>query len=83
VNVDHLIHMANQIGQFYSAMPDRATAAKDVATHLRRFWDPRMRAEFMDRIDAEGDGVLEPLVAEAVRTHRALILSGVQHSKEA
>jgi FdhD protein len=45
MNPDHLIRMANQIGAFFEAMPDREQAVKDVADHLRRTWDPRMRTD--------------------------------------
>ena len=40
-----LVHMANRIGEFFQAMPDREEALLGVATHIRKFWDPRMRRE--------------------------------------
>ena len=42
-----LVHMANRIGEFFQAMPDREEALMGVATHIRKFWDPRMRRELM------------------------------------
>ena len=47
MNIDRLIDMANQISSFFAAesLPGRASA--DVATHLRRYWEPRMRAQIV------------------------------------
>ena len=39
--------MANDIGTFFEAEPDKAEAARSVANHLRRFWDPRMRRQIV------------------------------------
>ncbi|WP_085314937.1 formate dehydrogenase subunit delta [Derxia lacustris] len=66
-----LIRMANQIGAFFAAMPDRAEALEGIALHIHRFWEPRMRRELMAHIDAtNGDG-LDDIVATALRAHRA------------
>ena len=65
-----LIRMANQIGAFFEAEPDRAAALEGIAGHIKRFWDPRMRRElltWLDEHDAEG---LAPVVADAIRAHR-------------
>jgi formate dehydrogenase subunit delta len=71
MNVEHLVSMANQIGRYYAAYPDRAEALKSAATHVRRYWDPRMRTELLHHMDAENGEGLDPFMAEAVRTHRA------------
>jgi formate dehydrogenase subunit delta len=63
--------MANQIGAFFDAMPDRALAVQEVATHLRKFWEPRMRIALLAHVDATGGEGLQPLVRDAVLTHRA------------
>ena len=44
--IDKLVHMANQIGDFYAAMPERE-AIEGVATHLSRFWTPKMIRELV------------------------------------
>jgi len=62
---DRLIHMANQIGSFFATQP-RIDAAAAVADHLRKFWDPRMRAAIIAHA-AQGGGDLAPHVREAVR----------------
>jgi formate dehydrogenase subunit delta len=61
---DKLAYMANQIGRFFAHQPhDKAVAA--VETHLRRFWDPRMRASITQHPDGETVR-LDPIVREAV-----------------
>ena len=69
---DNLIRMANQIGQFYESMPDRAEAMRDMVTHLKKFWDPRMRQAFLARVDS-GDHGLSPMVLGAVQAHRDML----------
>ena len=60
---DRLIYMANQIAKFFAAQP--GDAAGGVATHLKSFWDPQMRAELVAWRIAGGEG-LDPAAAEAV-----------------
>jgi formate dehydrogenase subunit delta len=72
MNNDNLIRMVNRIGAFFAAMPDREAAMSDIAQHVRRFWEPRMRRQLFEHLDLrQGEGVDE-LVAEALRRHRAL-----------
>ncbi len=73
MHVEQLIKMANQIGDFFEAMPDRAQALEDAAQHIKRFWEPRMRREFLAHIDSAGTGELNETVAQAVARHRALL----------
>jgi formate dehydrogenase subunit delta len=47
MNVDRLIEMANQISTFFAAESQPGRAPADVATHLRRYWEPRMRAQIV------------------------------------
>jgi formate dehydrogenase subunit delta len=58
-----LVYMANQIATFFASQPaDQAAAG--TATHINKFWDPRMRRKLFEIIDNAGDG-LSPLVLEA------------------
>ena len=41
MHLEHLVKMANQIGGFFEAMPDREEAMAGVMQHLRNYWDPR------------------------------------------
>jgi formate dehydrogenase subunit delta len=51
--------MANDIGMFFNAEPDKAEAARSVANHVRRFWDPRMRREIVTHYKKGGAGLDE------------------------
>lgn len=62
-----LIRMANQIGIFFESKPDRAEGVAGVADHINKFWEPRMRRQFFEVVDAGGDG-LRPIVLEAAAT---------------
>ncbi len=64
-----LVRMANQIADFFAAEPVHADAVAGVAGHLRKFWDPRMRRQILEVLDAGGDG-MRPLVREALEQHR-------------
>jgi formate dehydrogenase subunit delta len=69
---DNLIRMVNRIGAFFSAMPDRNEALNDIAMHVRRFWEPRMRTQLFEHIDQHGGEGIDPIVSEALARHRAM-----------
>ncbi|WP_050465217.1 formate dehydrogenase subunit delta [Herbaspirillum autotrophicum] len=73
MHIDNLIKMANQIGSFFSTMPDHEQAVTDLASHLKRFWDPRMRKALLAYVEQEGGTELNPLVLEAVKLHTATL----------
>ncbi|EIM31690.1 NADH-dependent formate dehydrogenase delta subunit FdsD [Leptothrix ochracea L12] len=78
MDVNHLIQMANRIGDFFAAMPDHSEALEGIALHLEKFWEPRMRRQLLQGLehgDAVGD-TLHPLVVEAIQRHRAAIDPG-------
>ncbi len=66
-----LVKMANEIAAFFAAEPDPKVAADGVASHLKRFWDPRMRAQLLAWVDEQAGAGLVPLALEAVRAKRA------------
>ena len=65
---DKLVYMANQIGKFFAAQDrqDEAAAVEGIATHLRKFWDPRMRKEIVAKVRAGEAAGLDPLPRRAV-----------------
>jgi formate dehydrogenase subunit delta len=67
MNPAKLIKMANQIGAFFDAMPNREQAVKDVAAHIQRNWEPRMRSELHDYVTSNGDEDLTLIVRDALR----------------
>jgi formate dehydrogenase subunit delta len=52
--------MVNEISAFWaSEAPDPKAAAASVATHLRRFWDPRMRRQIVAHYHAGAGGLCD------------------------
>ena len=68
-----LVHMANRIGEFFQAMPDREEALQGVATHIRKFWDPRMRRELLAYLDQQAGEGLSELVLTSLHEHRSTL----------
>ena len=73
MDVDNLIRMANQIGEFFESVPDRTQAMEDIATHIKRFWEPRMRRAILESIDQKNAHDLSEIVREAIASHRQLL----------
>ncbi len=73
MKIDNLITMANQIGSFFEAMPDREEALADIAGHIKRFWEPRMRRALLGHVDADAGAGLLAIVQEAVGRHRGVL----------
>jgi formate dehydrogenase subunit delta len=71
---NNLVTMANQIGAFFETMPDRRQALEDIAGHLKRFWEPRMRKALLQYADDQGGFDLKEIVLEALRIHKSSIL---------
>jgi len=73
MNLPHLIKMANQIGAFFATMPDHEQAVADLASHLKRFWEPRMRRSLLLYVDEKGGEELSDIVRESVKLHHAML----------
>ena len=65
MNVQRLVAMANDISNFFGADPDPAAAAEQVAAHLKKFWEPRMRDQIVAH-QAKGGAGLSDLARKAV-----------------
>ena len=70
MNTERLIQMANAIGDFFAAQPDVDEARSGIATHIRKFWEPRMRRQIYDAIDQGHAAHMHPLVLQALTLHR-------------
>ncbi|HLX01029.1 MAG TPA: formate dehydrogenase subunit delta [Trinickia sp.] len=71
MNQEHLIVMANQIGEFFASMPDRDEALVSVANHIRRYWEPRMRRVILAALDEpDAAASMAPIVREALTKSR-------------
>jgi len=61
---EKLAYMANQIAKFFAAQGEER-AAKGVADHLQKFWNPDMRRDFL-AATARGNLNLHPAVKAAL-----------------
>jgi formate dehydrogenase subunit delta len=71
---ESLIRMANRIGDFFEALPDDDEGLEGIASHIRKFWEPRMRRNFLAAVDGGAPGLSE-IVQRAVAKHRAQLLA--------
>lgn len=65
MNDDRLVMMANQIADFFASYPE-AEGIEGVASHIKKFWDPRMRRGIFAHLDKGGVG-LKPLTLKALQ----------------
>jgi len=65
---DKLVYMANQIAGFFATQPE-AEAAQGVASHINKFWEPRMRRQLFEILEQDANG-LSPLVLQAMPSIR-------------
>jgi formate dehydrogenase subunit delta len=66
MNIDLLIKMANEIGEFFSGASPPGQAAQDVANHLKRYWEPRMRRQMLAYYEQRQGAGLSDLAKQAV-----------------
>jgi formate dehydrogenase subunit delta len=59
----HLVQMANDIGNFFRAEPEREDAVAGIANHIAKFWTKSMRR----KLAAHGEEGLDDLPREALR----------------
>jgi formate dehydrogenase subunit delta len=62
MKIEALVKMANQISAFFDGEGGHnpQESAKLVATHLRRYWEPRMRKEIIEHLqNHDGEGLDE------------------------
>ncbi|MGE0415227.1 MAG: formate dehydrogenase subunit delta [Acetobacteraceae bacterium] len=64
---EKLAYMANQIGRFFASQKPE-TMVDGIEDHIRKFWDPRMRADLLAHLDAVA---LDPPVRQAFDRLRA------------
>src|ERR1700691_6079460 len=64
---EHLVKMANDIGNFFRAEPEREDAIAGIANHIAKFWTPRMRQKLNAHLQRDGDASLDELPREAWR----------------
>jgi formate dehydrogenase subunit delta len=67
MNVPHLVSMANDIGNFFDGEFGHTESPPNIALHIQRYWDPRMRSAIIAHV-AQGGADLKPTVLAAVKT---------------
>lgn len=72
-NVNVLITMANQIGDFFDTMKNREQSLEEIASHLRRFWEPRMRLALLAHVDQQAGAGLSEIVLDSLSVHRNML----------
>ena len=50
MDINNLVTMLNQMGDFFEAMPDRKQAKLDLITHVKKFWEPRMKIPLLRKL---------------------------------
>jgi len=66
MNIDLLIKMTNEIGDFFRGASDPQQAARDVANHLKRYWEPRMLKQMLSYYEERQGAGLSDLGRSAV-----------------
>jgi formate dehydrogenase subunit delta len=69
MDTPHLIQMANQIGDFFEAYPNKTEAIDGIANHIKKFWEPRMRRQIYESMSQGSATDLSKLVQEALTVH--------------
>jgi len=72
-----LVYMANQIGKFFASQGQEQAVA-GTADHIKKFWDPRMRAAIFAHLKAGGAG-LDPIARMALEQLAATKNKAAQH----
>ncbi|MDR2216228.1 MAG: formate dehydrogenase subunit delta [Nevskiaceae bacterium] len=74
MNIEHLITMANDIGEFFDSEMGSKEAPQGIALHISRYWDPRMRTAIIEHAADGGAG----LSASALAAVKSLPAPSVQ-----
>jgi formate dehydrogenase subunit delta len=69
MDIQRLILMANQIGDFYESYPDQVHAQVDIAEHLNKFWALPMRKQIAQYVGEQGGAGLHEQVQVAIKNH--------------
>lgn len=59
------VRMANQIAIFFHSQPDE-DGPRAIATHINKFWEPRMRRALLEHVERDGEESLDPFVRQAI-----------------
>jgi formate dehydrogenase subunit delta len=74
--VETLVTMANQIGDFFETMKNRDQSLNEISSHLKRFWEPRMRRALLEHVEHHEGAGLKAIVLDSIRLHKEHLASG-------
>jgi len=66
---EKLVRMANQIATFFHSKP-REEGIAGVAEHINKFWEPRMRRQFFEMLDAGTENFDDLVIAASAKIKR-------------
>lgn len=69
MDIEKLIKMANQIGDFFEANPDAEDAKREIASHLKKFWNSVMIKAIVAHVQQQQGTGLHPRVVAAIQQH--------------
>src|SRR5262249_22470857 len=58
-NAERLVDMINNISKFFESHPSREEAVAGVLTHVKTYWDPRMKRAIAEPLRNGGEGLRE------------------------
>ena len=68
---EKLVRMANQIATFFHSKP-REEGIAGVAEHINKFWEPRMRRQFFEMLDAGTENFDDLVIAASTKIKRPI-----------
>jgi formate dehydrogenase subunit delta len=66
MNIDLLIKMVNEIGDFFTGASEPELVARDVANHLKRYWEARMLKQMLSYYEQRQGAGLTDVAKSAV-----------------
>lgn len=69
MEVEKLIKMANQIGDFFEANPNVEEAKLEIASHLKKFWNSVMIQSLATHVREHQGAGLHPRVIAAIEQY--------------
>jgi formate dehydrogenase subunit delta len=69
MDIQRLISMANQIGDFYESYPNQSHAQQDIADHINKFWALSMRKQLAQYVAEQGGEGVHVKVQDAIKVH--------------
>ncbi len=73
MQIERLVSMANQIGDFFESYPNPEQAKEGIAQHIKRFWAKNMREQIIAYVKQQQGQELHLMVGEAIREHEAYL----------